>query len=69
MALNNQTHSTMSKYLNPKVDLTFKRVFGEHPNLVGSLLNSLLPLPAEEEIADIGYMSSGLFRRRNHRTQ
>ena len=24
----------MAKYLNPKVDLTFKKVFGEHPNLV-----------------------------------
>ena len=36
----------MAKYLDPKVDLTFKKVFGEHPNLVASLLNSLLPLPA-----------------------
>ncbi|MBQ5403942.1 MAG: hypothetical protein IIU11_06210 [Bacteroidales bacterium] len=31
----------MSKYLNPKVDLIFKKVFGEHPNLVKSLLNAL----------------------------
>ena len=43
----------MAKYLDPKADLTFKKVFGEHPNLVASLLNSLLPLPAGEEIADI----------------
>lgn len=49
--------SEMAKYLDPKADLTFKRVFGEHPNLVASLLNSLLPLPAGEEIADIEYMS------------
>ena len=35
----------MAKYLDPKEDLTFKKVFGEHPNLVASLLNSLLPLP------------------------
>ena len=47
----------MAKYLDPKADLTFKRVFGEHPNLVASLLNSLLPLPGGEEIADIEYMS------------
>ena len=47
----------MAKYLDPKADLTFKKVFGEHPNLVASLLNSLLPLPAGEEIADIEYMS------------
>ncbi len=35
----------MAKYLNPKVDLTFKKIFGEHPNLVKSILNALLPLP------------------------
>ena len=50
----------MAKYLDPKADLTFKRVFGEHPNLVASLLNSLLPLPSGEEIADIEYMSPEL---------
>ena len=33
------------KYLNPKADMTFKLVFGEHPDLVMSLLNALLPLP------------------------
>lgn len=32
------------KYLDPKADLTFKLVFGEHPDLVMSLLNALLPL-------------------------
>ena len=37
------------KYLNPKADLTFKRVFGEHPDLVMSLLNALLPLITEIE--------------------
>ncbi|MEG1564183.1 MAG: Rpn family recombination-promoting nuclease/putative transposase [Bacteroides sp.] len=44
------------KYLNPKADLTFKRVFGEHPDLVKSLLNALLPLTEEEEIEDIEYL-------------
>ena len=34
----------MSKYLDPKADVTFKKVFGEHKNLVISLLNALLPL-------------------------
>ena len=47
----------MARYLDPKADLTFKKVFGEHPNLVASLLNSLLPLPTGEEIADIEYLS------------
>ncbi len=44
------------KYLNPKADLTFKRVFGEHPDLVMSLLNALLPLTAEQEITEIEYL-------------
>lgn len=46
------------KYLNPKADLTFKRVFGEHPDLVTSLLNALLPLSLEQEITDIEYLPS-----------
>lgn len=46
------------KYLNPKADLTFKRVFGEHPDLVMSLLNALLPLEPEQEITDIEYLTS-----------
>lgn len=47
----------MSKYLNPKADLTFKKVFGEHKNLVKSLLNSLLPLPENMSIKEIEYLS------------
>lgn len=46
------------KYLNPKADLTFKRVFGEHPDLVMSFLNALLPLKPEESITDIEYLAS-----------
>jgi hypothetical protein len=38
----------MGKYLNPKADLTFKKIFGEHPRLVISLLNALLPLQDDE---------------------
>ena len=37
------------KYLDPKADLTFKKVFGEHPDLVISLLNALLPFETEDE--------------------
>lgn len=46
------------KYLNPKADLTFKRVFGQHPDLVMSLLNALLPLKQGEEITEIEYLPS-----------
>ncbi|MGL4851690.1 MAG: Rpn family recombination-promoting nuclease/putative transposase [Phocaeicola sp.] len=48
------------RYLDPKADLTFKRVFGEHPNLVMSLLNALLPLTPEQEIVDIEYLTPEL---------
>jgi hypothetical protein len=34
----------MPRYLDPKNDLTFKRIFGEHKHLCMSLLNSMLPL-------------------------
>ena len=37
------------RYLDPKADLTFKKVFGEHPDLVISLLNALLPFKTKEE--------------------
>ena len=34
----------MARYLDPKADVTFKKVFDEHRNLVISLLNTMLPL-------------------------
>ena len=46
------------KYLDPKADLTFKKVFGEHPELVKSLLNALLPFKSEEEeITSVTYLT------------
>ncbi len=44
------------RYLDPKADLTFKRVFGEHPDLVMSFLNALLPLEQDEVITGIEYL-------------
>lgn len=44
------------RYLDPKADLTFKKVFGEHPDLVRSFLNALLPLEEGEEIETIEYL-------------
>lgn len=46
----------MERYLDPKADLTFKRIFGEHPDLVISLLNALLPLPEGKEIEWVEYL-------------
>ena len=48
----------MARYLDPKTDLTFKKVFGQHKNLVKSLLNALLPLPKGMTIEEVEYASS-----------
>jgi len=45
----------MPRYLDPKNDLMFKKVFGEHKNLCISLLNSLLKLDGDRRIAGIEY--------------
>ena len=45
----------MGKYLDPRADLTFKKIFGEHKNLVISLLNALLPLNDDERVESIEY--------------
>ncbi len=46
----------MAKYLDPKADLTFKKVFGEYESLTISFLNALLPL--KKEIKSIKYLPS-----------
>jgi predicted transposase/invertase (TIGR01784 family) len=48
----------MAHYLDPKNDLTFKRVFGEHKHLCMSLINSMLPL--EKPIVSIEYQTGEL---------
>ena len=52
--------------MDPKADLTFKKVFGEHKDLVISFLNALLPFESDEdEISEvIEYMDPEL-RPRN----
>ena len=50
----------MSKYLDPKADLTFKKVFGEHPDLLRSFLNALLPFKNGAEIETIEYLPAEL---------
>ena len=54
----------MAKYLNPKADLTFKKIFGEHPHLVISLLNALLPLKDDERVESIEYWPAEKIPRR-----
>ena len=50
----------MMKYLDPKADLTFKKIFGNHPARLISLLNALLPLSDEEQIHEIEYLPTEL---------
>ncbi|MBQ0030038.1 MAG: Rpn family recombination-promoting nuclease/putative transposase [Bacteroidales bacterium] len=45
----------MSKYLDPRYDLTFKAVF-EHPDLIISFLNALLPFKNGEVITEVEYL-------------
>ena len=46
----------MARFLDPKADLTFKKVFGEHKHLVMSLLNALLPLEEGKQVESIEYL-------------
>ncbi len=48
------------RYLDPKNDFTFKKIFGNHPNLLISLLNALLPLAENEYIETIEYLPAEL---------
>lgn len=46
------------RYLDPKNDLTFKKIFGQHPHLLISFLNSVLPLEGNDQIQSIEYLDS-----------
>jgi predicted transposase/invertase (TIGR01784 family) len=48
----------MAGYLNPRSDVVFKRIFGEHKHLLLSFLNALLPLPANGLIRSLSYLSA-----------
>ncbi|MDR1416622.1 MAG: Rpn family recombination-promoting nuclease/putative transposase, partial [Prevotellaceae bacterium] len=50
----------MARYLDPKNDLTFKRVFGEHKHLCMSLINSMMPFEASQQVVSIEYLSGEL---------
>jgi len=46
----------MARYLDPKNDLTFKRIFGEHPALLIHFLNAVMPFAPERHIVEIEYL-------------
>ena len=44
------------KYLDPKADLTFKKIFGNHPDRLKNLLNTLQTLDEDELIQQEQYL-------------
>lgn len=50
----------IKKYLDPKADLTFKKIFGEHKDLLISLINALLPLKDDELVEEVEYLTPEL---------
>lgn len=47
----------MTRYLDPKSDIVFKKIFGQHPKLLKSFLNAVLPLPSDGLIESLEYLS------------
>jgi len=48
------------RYLDPKNDLVFKKVFGGHANILLSFLNAMLPLEDGQIVQSIEYLSPEL---------
>lgn len=53
---NHIQEGNIMRYLDPRADLTFKRIFGEHKDLVISLLNALLPLDDDHLVESVEYI-------------
>ena len=45
------------RFLDPKADVVFKKIFGQHPDLIKSFLNNLLPLPEGHLIESVKYLT------------
>jgi len=54
------TKNKQVKYLDPKNDLTFRKLFGERPHLMKSFLNSILPLDEGQLIEKVEYLEPEL---------
>ena len=44
-----------SRFLDPKTDVVFKKIFGNNIDLIKSFLNSILPIP--EPIESLEYLT------------
>jgi predicted transposase/invertase (TIGR01784 family) len=48
------------RYLDPRNDLTFRKIFGRHPHLLRSFLNAMLPLPDGSFIESLEYLPADM---------
>jgi len=47
----------MARFLDPRSDIVFKRIFGEHPEILREFLNGVLPFDSESEfIVSLEYL-------------
>jgi predicted transposase/invertase (TIGR01784 family) len=51
-----QEEKKPARFLDPKSDVVFKKIFGQHPDLIKSFLNNLLPLPEGRLIETVTYL-------------
>ena len=51
----------MGRYLDPKSDIVFKKIFYDHPSLLISFLNAVLPLGDDEQIVELTYLVNEQF--------
>ncbi|MFM8830200.1 MAG: Rpn family recombination-promoting nuclease/putative transposase [Spartobacteria bacterium] len=51
---------TGMRYLDPKNDFTYYKVFGQNPHLLKSFLNALLPLEPDAQIQELEYLPRDL---------
>jgi predicted transposase/invertase (TIGR01784 family) len=54
------TNCFAMKYLDPKNDLTFKKIFWQHPHLLRSFLNAMLPLAEGRYIESLEYLPADM---------
>lgn len=45
------------RYLDPKNDLTFKKIFGNNPDVLMSFLNALMPFESDRYITELTYLT------------
>ena len=46
-----------ARFLDPKSDIVFKKIFGQHPDLMMSFLNGVLPLQEDQLIEEVTYLT------------